>query len=274
MREPRGQRRLFALLKPHLMGAFDAAMAWRRSHDRAANKYVEFLLAACSIGRGTSVTAMNLALFDFDGTITYSDTWTPFVRTAIAPWRKAVGSVVLAPVMVAYKLKILPGSVARPITARFVFRGQSELDIRSRGARYANEVLPRTIRPNAMKRLLWHKAEGDRVVVVSGGLDVYLRPWCETLGLELICTELEARNGVLTGRYVQGDCTGPRKTQRLVERLDPDAYQVVYAYGDTAEDTELLNLAHRQFYQWQEIAPAGDPSTRKQAPKKKAPKKR
>lgn len=34
---------------------------------------------------------MNLALFDFDGTITSSDTWTPFMRSAIRPSRMLGG---------------------------------------------------------------------------------------------------------------------------------------------------------------------------------------
>ncbi len=33
---------------------------------------------------------MNLALFDFDGTITSNDTWTPFMHFAVRPSRLAV----------------------------------------------------------------------------------------------------------------------------------------------------------------------------------------
>lgn len=34
---------------------------------------------------------MNLALFDFDGTITRGDSWTPFMRLAGSPARKVIG---------------------------------------------------------------------------------------------------------------------------------------------------------------------------------------
>jgi len=37
---------------------------------------------------------MHLALFDFDGTITSSDTWTPFVQTAVPPGRLAIAKVI------------------------------------------------------------------------------------------------------------------------------------------------------------------------------------
>ena len=42
------------------------------------------------------------------------------------------------------------------------------------------------------------------MVIVSGSLDLYLRPWCESLGLGLICNRLESHDGRLTGRYADG----------------------------------------------------------------------
>jgi phosphoserine phosphatase len=93
------------------------------------------------------------------------------------------------------------------------------------------------------------------VVVVSASLDVYLSEWCKEVGVELICTELEARGGILTGRYRHGDCTGKEKARRVRERYDVRAYEVVYAYGDTKEDEAMLALAQRRFFRWREQSP-------------------
>ncbi|MDC4617455.1 HAD-IB family hydrolase, partial [Acinetobacter baumannii] len=30
-------------------------------------------------------------------------------------------------------------------------------------------------------------------------------------------------------------------------------YSIIYAYGDTPNDYEMLELAHRKYYKWQEI---------------------
>jgi HAD superfamily phosphoserine phosphatase-like hydrolase len=99
-----------------------------------------------------------------------------------------------------------------------------------------------------MQRLEWHKARGDEVVVVSASLDVYLEPWCDAQGIHCVCTRLEERDGVLTGRYVEGDCTGPEKARRVLARFDRRQYASVYAYGDTSEDEDLLAIADRPFY--------------------------
>jgi hypothetical protein len=86
-----------------------------------------------------------------------------------------------------------------------------------------------------------------------GYLDVYLQPWCDSIGVELVCTELEDRDGRLTGRYRHGDCSGPAKVRRILSRYDLSRYPVIYAYGDTSDDREMLELAHRKFYRWREI---------------------
>ena len=187
---------------------------------------------------------MNLALFDFDGTITTGDTFTPFLRYAIPPLRAVAGGLVLAPILV----------------ARVGFQAVRASALQELGRRYASEVLPTVVRPEALERLQWHQREGDTIAVVSAGLDVYLRPWCDGQGIMLICTELEQRRGRMTGRYRQGDCSGTKKAERIRSVFDLGRFDTVYAYGDSVEDREMLSLASRRYYRGQEVTdvePAG-----------------
>ena len=106
------------------------------------------------------------------------------------------------------------------------------------------------------------------MVIVSASLDVYLDPWCEAIGVERICTELDVRNGRLTGRYRQGDCSGQAKVRRIREQYDLSQYSVIYAYGDTSEDREMLELAHRRYCRWAEVdGPATRPLQRPSGPR-------
>jgi phosphatidylglycerophosphatase C len=191
---------------------------------------------------------MNLALFDFDGTITSADTWTPFLKFAVSPSRMVVGFLLFVPVMVGHRLRVVPTPRARQLANWIAFTGGRSTSVRERGIRYAIEVLPGTLRPAMIERIEWHKSRGDDVVVVSASLDVYLQPWCEARNLPYLCTTLEERAGRLTGRCVRGDCSGAEKARRIKERFDLNQYTLVYAYGDSAEDREMLELAHRQYY--------------------------
>lgn len=107
-----------------------------------------------------------------------------------------------------------------------------------------------------MRRLRWHQDRGDRVAVVSASLDAYLKPYCEALGVDRICTELETEQGVLTGRYRGGDCTGEEKARRVRSRYDLAGFDTVYAYGDTNEDQQLLRLATHPFFRGKPLTKA------------------
>jgi phosphatidylglycerophosphatase C len=197
---------------------------------------------------------MDLALFDFDGTITAEPTYPGFVRFAVRPRRKLVGGLILSPLIVGYRSGLVSDRVIRRVISRVAFWREDPNRIRGCGERYAAEVLPGMIGPMALERIAWHKARGDRVVVVSASLDAYLAPWCRTLGVEVICTQLETKDGVLTGRYVQGDCCGEEKSRRIRERYTLDSYSAVYAYGDTEEDRQMLAIADKRYFRWEEVS--------------------
>ncbi len=197
---------------------------------------------------------MDFAIFDFDGTITTRGTYPGFVRFAVPPWRKLAGAIILSPLLIAYKAGLLSDRSIRAALSRVGFRGEDPNRVRRLGKRYAETVLPGLIRPVALERIAWHKARGDRIVVVSASLDVYLEPWCSALGADVICTVLEARGGRLTGRYVAGDCCGEEKARRIRERYSLADYETVHAYGDTEEDRQMLEMADRKYFRWQEVS--------------------
>ncbi|MBD8898766.1 HAD family hydrolase [Rhodanobacter sp. DHG33] len=191
---------------------------------------------------------MNLALFDFDGTVTTRETMSDFVRRAATPLRRVLGIPVFAPMLAGYKMGLVAGTTIRHTVTAFGFRGMPALHAHAAGGRFADEYIPGVLRPEAMQRIAWHQAQGDKVVLVSGGFDFYLAPWCRQHGLELICSTLEIRGDRLTGRYRGAQCVGEEKARRVRERYDLAAYGQCYAYGDTHEDEAMLALAQRKFY--------------------------
>ncbi|MBJ5275936.1 haloacid dehalogenase-like hydrolase, partial [Salmonella enterica subsp. enterica serovar London] len=91
----------------------------------------------------------------------------------------------------------------------------------------------------------------------SGGREAYLEPWCDSHGVELICSSLQQSDGILTGRYEGRQCVLTEKARLVRERYDLATYPTIYAYGDTPEDLDMLAIATKQYYQWQEVGVAG-----------------
>ncbi len=121
---------------------------------------------------------MNIALFDFDGTITNTDTFTKFIFFATNKRRLRLGRFILLPTIIRYKLGLLHGSDIRKKIYKFAFEGIVENKVKLQGEEFADSIIPNYINNNAFERIKWHKQNGDLVVVVSASLDIYLKPWC------------------------------------------------------------------------------------------------
>jgi HAD superfamily hydrolase (TIGR01490 family) len=197
---------------------------------------------------------MDLALFDFDGTLTTTDTFSRFMYFSSGPARIALGTLVLGPLLVGFRSGLVSGRTLRRASAAFCFRGRAVEDVARLGRRYAQTFEP-LLRPEAMARLRGHQAKGDRVAIVSASLSVYLVPWTEAQGVDLLCTELEERGGVHTGGFRGSDCAGEEKARRVRARYDLKSYATIYAYGDTHEDHPLLRLATKRYFCGRELDP-------------------
>lgn len=194
---------------------------------------------------------MDIALFDFDGTITDREMFVAFLEHAVPRRRLAIGKLALAPLVVGYKLGVVPANTIRAAAVRVSLSGISCAAVDNYAETFASDVLPPVIRPVALERIRWHQARGDLVVVVTGALEVALRPWCDQHGVELLGSVLEQRSGFLTGRYSGAQCLREHKVSRVAERYELSQYGAVHVYGDTPDDFALLSLAHHGHYRWQ-----------------------
>lgn len=206
--------------------------------------------AAFASGMIKAQQSANLALFDFDGTITRRELFPDFIRSAISRRRWFWGRLALSPWVIGYQLGLVSGITTRAAIVRLAFSGVPRSEVAAKALAFAEHMIPNELRDQAMARIDWHRCRGDEIVVVSGALDLYLAPWCDQQNLKLICSALAHQNGVLTGRYQGRQCVAEEKADRVRQAYDLFRFERIYAYGDTQEDRQLLNLAHEAWFQW------------------------
>jgi len=197
---------------------------------------------------------MNLALFDFDGTITSEDMYSKFLSYCASGVRFYLSRAILLPFYISFKAGLLSPKRMRTVSRFVVFKGRNCQYLDEIAVHYSNNIIPKFVRDIAKKKIQWHLQNGDTVVVVSASLDIYLRPWCQAMGIELICNELQQKNGKFTGKLCSTDCGGVEKSTKILERFNKENFQAIYAYGDTDEDLAMLALADEKFMNWQRQA--------------------
>jgi len=193
---------------------------------------------------------MDIAFFDFDGTITRRDSFGEFILHAVGKDRFLTGFMILSPVIAAYKLKIIPNWRAKEIVLSFFFKGLPLDDFNKACASFSETKLDAIVKPSALERIKWHKERGDKVVLVSASIENWLAGWAEKNGLELICTRLDFSGGKFTGRLATENCHGQEKVNRIKKAFDLSAYGEIYAYGDSGGDTQMLAMADKAFYRY------------------------
>ena len=106
---------------------------------------------------------MNLALFDFDGTITTRDTYTKFVFSSTKLARLVIGACLLSPAIILHKARLLSAPKVRPLISRVAFMGVSEKQLDASAERYVSEYLPSVIRSDMLQKIAEHKENGDHI---------------------------------------------------------------------------------------------------------------
>ncbi|WP_291493054.1 HAD-IB family hydrolase [Desulfurella sp.] len=191
---------------------------------------------------------MNLALFDFDGTISTKDSTIEFTKYLKSKRDLLKGAIKLLPQIVLYKLNLYNDQALKESFIEYFFRGIDEEFFKSKAQDFSLNILPKLIRSVALDKINWHKTQKDRVIIISASFECILKPWCDKNNLELIATKLEFINHIVTGKLLTKNCKGKEKVNRIKELLDLNDYQLIYAYGDSRGDKEMLKLANKKFY--------------------------
>ena len=196
---------------------------------------------------------MDLALFDFDNTITDRDCFSAFIPYALPKRRIQLAKPLAVLPVLAHKLGLLPATLLRRWVVWLGFRGMKAERASKIGQQFAQQFVDEWVLDKAMEKIRWHQQRGDKVVVVSASLSLYLKPWCKQHGVDLLCSEIGVSKGKLTGRYIDGDCTADNKVRQVKRFCELKDFETIYAYGDSREDLPMLSLADHPIYNWRPL---------------------
>ena len=189
-----------------------------------------------------------VAAFDFDGTLTTSDTLLAFIRFTHGRRRLLLGFLRYAPLLLLMMVELYPRGKAKERIFSHFYRGTSYEQFARWGMDFA-DVAETMLNGRTVAKLRRHQARGHRVCVVTASIEEWVRPVCKRLGVDaVLATRVEVSpDGLLTGRFLCGNCRGKLKVARLLEQFPHRRSYTLYAYGDGRGDAELLAMADRGY---------------------------
>jgi phosphatidylglycerophosphatase C len=190
----------------------------------------------------------SIALFDLDGTLTYSDTLFQFL-TGYLRFRpgRALRALAIVPALLIFAVGGRDRGRLKSHVIRAVMGGVPRTEIEAFAERFVAALEPRgRFRPGALSTLEAHRAAGDRLVLLSASPDLYVPLVGRLLRFERsVCTEVRWRDGRLDGALATENRRGEEKV-RCLERLRAEFPGArITAYGNSGSDLPHLARADR-----------------------------
>jgi HAD superfamily hydrolase (TIGR01490 family) len=107
------------------------------------------------------------------------------------------------------------------------------------------EVLMPSVYKDALSEIELHRAKNAKIVILSSALTAICRQMTEHLNLDdMICSELEVNDGLMTGRPLGHLCFGEEKAVRLKRYCEIFNFvpSQAWFYGDSFSDIHALNV--------------------------------
>ena len=208
--------------------------------------------------------------FDFDGTLTTSDTLLEFIKYAKGTSRFLMVFLMYSPLLVLMKLHLFPNWKAKQLIFAHLFAGMriEKFDALCRGFAEESQHL---LRPKGITLVHEALVAGAKVFIVSASIDNWVRPFFKIRnlkGVQVLGTQIEVVDGKVTGRFKTNNCYGEEKVRRICEALttttgtsipttnaygttslsfDRSQYDIE-AFGDSRGDKEMLAFADQGHY--------------------------
>ncbi|SED20379.1 HAD-superfamily subfamily IB hydrolase, TIGR01490 [Pseudomonas taetrolens] len=192
-----------------------------------------------------------LAAFDFDGTLTYHDSFVPFLRFAFGNRLFAMRLLRMIPSTLCYLVGRISRNDLKEKLITVYLTGAKEAWVKERAEAFCDVSWQRLMRPLGLTSVASQLEQGARVTICSASPELVLAPFAKKLGIGLIGTQLASVDGVLTGEIDGTNCRCEQKVIRLEAQYGPLSQYTLRAWGDTRGDEQMLGAAHEPH--WREF---------------------
>ena len=188
-----------------------------------------------------TAAAQRLAVFDLDGTVTRRDTLVPYLRGWLRRhpdrrrWWPAVKAV-LRFLLAGRDRGRLKSDLLKAFMA-----GADRAAVESWSAEFVAKLRDADLRPGALEAIARHRTAGDRLVLLSASVDLYVPRIAARLGFdESICTGVAWRDGRLDGTLTSANRRGEEKRRCIQELRTRHPRWRIAAYANAASDIPHL----------------------------------
>jgi putative phosphoserine phosphatase/1-acylglycerol-3-phosphate O-acyltransferase len=203
------------------------------------------LSATREAGPAEALVSRLAAIFDFDGTVVAGYSILAFLKERAR--RREIGAVAVARTAVSLLESAFGRIDNRELIARGMhgWAGKRVADLEALGEELYRRELQGNVFPEMRALIEEHRRKGHVLVLASSAASFQLAAAARDLGIDhVLCTRLEARDGVLTGKTKGPILWGRAKADAVRDFCRKQGLDLArsYFYADGDEDAALMRL--------------------------------
>lgn len=190
-----------------------------------------------------------LYFFDFDGTITNTDTMFLFLKFC-NPKKYTFQFLKHSFLFALVKLKLANAEKVKKSFIASIIKGYGRQKLEKLSYDFFEKYNTEIIRDNALDFIKNINKSETESYFVTASLDIWVKPFAEKFGFGLLATKAEFKDEIFTGDFASKNCNGKEKVNRIKKEILNKDYDKTIAFGDTDGDKEMLEWADESFFRF------------------------
>lgn len=190
----------------------------------------------------------NLAIFDFDGTITKKDTFNELIKFHCGSFHFYFGMLQNILIIILYLCKRVSNAQMKAHLFNYFLGDLSKQEYNKLCSDFSSVVLPNLIRKDIYQIIQDYLKKNFKIVILSASFIDWIKPWAYNNGItDIICTKYHRTSHEI---YIdeKESCYGKNKLVMLEKKFPNYRSYKIYAYGDSKSDYYFMNVANRAYF--------------------------
>ncbi|MFN5416092.1 MAG: HAD family hydrolase [Flavobacteriia bacterium] len=185
---------------------------------------------------------VGIAFFDFDGTISSSDSLVEFIKFYAGRKKFYLAFFLMSPFILLYFVGFYPNNKLKELIFTYFFKGKDEKEVKEKGIVFCEKILPHALKQSSLEKINWHQKQEHEIYIITASSAIWLKPWCDKNNFKLISTEFEVKNNIFTGKIQGKNCHGREKKRRVQEILEQSKTTQSFGYGNEKSDLAFMQI--------------------------------
>lgn len=191
---------------------------------------------------------MKLFAFDFDKTITFSDTILPVCKYLCREYHSNFSFLLIQLSYLLFRINLISSMTFKENIIRLLLEGKNIMEIESKVENFFIRNRSELFNTDIVKIIADEKKLGNKVVIISSNLNLFINPAKNILNVDDVFATKVKITRDKAGDSIEGEtCSGFEKAKVIKKYASQFKFDEIISYGDSSGDFEMFKVSDKSY---------------------------